>query len=82
MRKKVHLAGLTPGSQWPNTGTHEVLVAPAGQQTAGGLSTDQPEPIVEFGEGWAKVHFRRKVTDDDRANLLAAVHRSTPGAGR
>ncbi len=34
------------------------------------------EPFIEFGVGWAKVHFRRELTEQDRANLLAAV--STP----
>jgi len=35
------------------------------------------EPWIEFGTGWAKVHFRREVTKQDRANLAAALSIST-----
>jgi hypothetical protein len=31
------------------------------------------EPFVEFGIGWAKIHFRREVTDRDRAILASAL---------
>lgn len=31
------------------------------------------EPFIEYGVGWAKIHFRRDVTDEDRANLEAAI---------
>ncbi len=37
------------------------------------------EPFVEFGTGWAKVHFRRELTERDRANILAAVRTEPPG---
>lgn len=30
-------------------------------------------PIIEFGVGWAKVHFRRELTEQDRAKLVAAL---------
>lgn len=35
----------------------------------------QPDqgPWVEYGTGWAKVHFLRDVTEQDRANLAAAL---------
>ncbi|MGJ4893734.1 hypothetical protein ACQR2B_06820 [Bradyrhizobium oligotrophicum] len=36
-------------------------------------STDQPQPAVEFGGGWAKVHYLRELTSEDRANLIATV---------
>lgn len=36
--------------------------------------TDQiNEPLVEFGTGWAKIHFRRELTDQDRARVRAAA---------
>lgn len=36
--------------------------------------TDQiNEPLVEFGTGWAKIHFRRELTDQDRAHVRAAA---------
>jgi hypothetical protein len=30
-------------------------------------------PFIEYGAGWAKIHFRRDVTEQDRANLSAAL---------
>jgi len=36
------------------------------------VPTENSKPFVEFGTGWAKVHFRREVTDQDR-ELLTAV---------
>lgn len=46
---------------------------------------DAPEPIVEFGTGWAKVHFRSELTDQDRARITAAARApakpSAPHAG-
>jgi hypothetical protein len=38
--------------------------------TASQSSAESQGPWVEFGTGWAKVHFRRDVTDADRAWLL------------
>ena len=34
------------------------------------------KPFIEFGACWAKVHFPRDVTEQDRANLLAAISQS------
>lgn len=30
-------------------------------------------PVIEYGTGWAKIHFRRDVTEQDRANLAIAL---------
>ena len=35
-------------------------------------------PWIEFGAGWAKIHFRRQVTEKDRANLAAAIAPAQP----
>jgi len=43
-------------------------------ETRNGTSgEDQPKPLIEFGVGWAKIHFKREVTERDRANLTAAL---------
>lgn len=39
---------------------------------------DRSRPWVEFGAGWAKVHFGRELTDHDRSEIAAAVR----GLGR
>jgi hypothetical protein len=39
----------------------------------GASGEDQPTPLIEFGVGWAKIHFKREVTERDRANLTAAL---------
>ncbi|MGY3527242.1 Lar family restriction alleviation protein [Bradyrhizobium sp. USDA 4452] len=40
---------------------------------------DGSEAFIEFGTGWAKVHYRREVTEQDRASLAAAVSGQNSG---
>jgi hypothetical protein len=35
--------------------------------------TPDAEPWIEFGDGWAKIHYRRKITVQDRVNLRTAL---------
>jgi hypothetical protein len=51
MRKKIHLAGLTPGSKWPNTG-QPAPAAPSSASVAGDTrSADAPRKALD-GAGW------------------------------
>lgn len=43
------------------------------------MTKENEGPFIEFGIGWAKIHFRRDVTDQDRANLEAAISNSADG---
>lgn len=51
----------------------QALLSSIDVETHTGASPESgPGPLVEYGDGWAKVHFRRKVTERDR-DVLASL---------
>jgi hypothetical protein len=62
MRKKIHLAGLTPGSKWPNTG-QPAPAAPSSASVAGDTrSADAPRKALD-GAGWPQ-HIRSRLSTE------------------